>query len=155
MDKEKNKFLRRNLGWIFMKAFVFLCGITPLSWNYFLGKILGSFAYLVVVRHRKVALESLAVAFPELDTKQRKKIARDFFIFMVQGSFELLNFLKNPDQLQDIGIDGESNLKQALSKGKGVVMVTAHLGNFPLMSLKLAKAGYPVNFVTRPMRDEK
>jgi len=155
MDKEKNKFLRRNLGWIFMKAFVFLCGITPLSWNYFLGKVLGSLAYLAVVRHRRIALEGLATAFPELDIKERKKIARDFFIFMAQGSFELLNFLKNLNQLQNIRIEGETNLTQALGKGKGVLMVTAHLGNFPLMSLKLAKAGYPVNFVTRPMRDEK
>jgi len=42
-----------------------------------------------------------------------------------------------------------------LKPGQGVILVTAHIGNFPLLSLKLANSGYRVNFVTRPMRDEK
>ncbi|MCF7907950.1 MAG: lysophospholipid acyltransferase family protein [Candidatus Omnitrophica bacterium] len=155
MAKEKKKFLRRNAGWIAMRIFTYLNGITPLGWNYFLGSVLGSIAYLVVRRHRKIALEGLELAFPEKTVKQRKKIARQVFIFMAQSSFELLHCLKNIHQLKNISIEGEEYLRQALAKKKGVIIVTAHLGNFPLMSLKLAKAGYPVSFVTRPMRDEK
>jgi len=138
-----------------MRVFTYLNGIIPLSWNYFLGKVLGTIAYLVVRRHRKIALDGLEFAFGEKTVKQRKEIARQVFIFMAQSSFELLHYLKNIHQLKNIRIDGEEYLKQALKKKKGVIIVTAHLGNFPLMSLKLAKEGYPVSFVTRPMRDEK
>lgn len=155
MSKEKKKVLQRNAGWIAMRIFTYFNGITPLGWNYFLGKLLGNIAYLVIVRHRKIALEGLACAFPEKSLKQRKAIARRVFTFMAESSFELLHCLKNLKQLKNIRIEGEEYLKEALAKGKGVIIVTAHLGNFPLMSLKLAKEGYPVNFVTRPMRDEK
>lgn len=154
-SKEKNKLIRRNAGWIAMRIFTYLNGIVPLSWNYFLGRTLGTIAYWTVAHHRRIAFEGLAIAFPEKSLKQRKRIVRNMFVFMAQGSFELLHYLKNLNQLQNIRIEGEEFLKAALAKGKGVIIVTAHLGNFPLMSLKLAKQGYPVSFVTRPMRDEK
>jgi KDO2-lipid IV(A) lauroyltransferase len=155
MDKEKKKFLRRRAGWILLRVFTIINGKFPLRWSYCLGRILGRAGYLIVRRYRKVALDSLSVAFPILSLKKRKKIANDFFVFMAQSSLELLYFLKNPQSLDDIRIQGREYLDRALKEGKGVIIVTAHLGNFPLMSLKLAKEGYPVNVVVRPMRDEK
>ncbi|MDD3296060.1 MAG: hypothetical protein PHU64_01720 [Candidatus Omnitrophica bacterium] len=155
MDKEKKKLLQRRAGWFAIRGFTIFSGVMPLSWNYFLGKVLGSIAYLVVARHRKIALESLEVAFPQTSLRERKKITRDFFVSMAQGSFELLHYLRNLKQLDNIRIEGKSNLDKALKNQRGVILVTAHLGNFPLLSLKLAKEGYKVYFVTRPMRDEK
>jgi len=109
----------------------------------------------VVARHRKYAFKNLSIAFSEKSVKEVKKITRDFFIFMAQSSFELLHFLKNPFQLSNIHVDGKNYLEDALNQKKGVIILTAHLGNFPLMSLKLAKMGYSVNIVARPMRDER
>jgi KDO2-lipid IV(A) lauroyltransferase len=68
----------------------------------------------------------------------------------------LFYFLKNPQRLQKaVYLEGKEYLEQALAKAKGVIILTAHLGNFPLMSLRLAKEGYLTNFVIRPLRDEK
>ncbi|UCD15901.1 MAG: lysophospholipid acyltransferase family protein [Candidatus Omnitrophota bacterium] len=155
MDKEKRKIFRRKLGWYVIRAFTFLNGTLPLGWSYFLGGILGGAAYFVAVRHGRVALESLAIAFPDLSKREREKIAYDFFVFMAQSTLEALCFLKKSYLLSNVHIQGEENLKKALEKGEGVIIVSAHLGNFPLMSLKLAKEGYPVNVVVRPMRDQK
>jgi len=155
MQKEKNKFFRRKIGVSFLKFFVFLNSSLPLSFSYFLGKILGIFACFVIRRHRRRAFNSLSIAFPKLSVSKRKKVIRDFFVFMVQGSFELLYYLKNLKSLSDIRIEGAQHLKEALAKGQGVIMVTAHLGNFPLMSLKLARAGFPTYIVARQMRDEQ
>ena len=155
MSKEKKKILRNNLGFIFAKVFAALCGVIPLRWNYFLGELLGGIACRMLIQQRKVALDSLAIAFPDKNLKQRRRIASDFFIFMAQSSFELLHILKNTSQLDNIRIEGEQHLKEALKKNRGVILVTAHLGNFLLMSLKLAKAGFNVHFVRRPMRDKK
>ena len=156
MDKkEKKKIFWRGIGWFFMRGSIAISGRLPLSWNYFLGYFLGSLAYCLVVRHRRVAIESLGVAFPEKTLADKKKIARQFFIFMAQGSFELLFYLKHIDKVGQVSIEGKNHLDQALAKGKGVIIVTAHIGNFPLLSLRLAKAGIPVHFVTRPMRDQR
>ncbi len=155
MDKEKKKFLQRRIGWIFTRLLTSFSGSISLELNYKLGRLLGQIAYLAVRRHRRISLESLKIAFPDMPAWQRKKISRDFFIFMAQGSFELLHILKNPRQLANIRVEGKEYLDQALKAKQGVILLTAHIGNFPLMSLKLAKQGYNVHFVTRPMRDEK
>lgn len=155
MEKEKRKNIKRKLSWYVIKAVTFLNGVLPLGWSYFLGSILGRSAYLIAVRHRRIAWESLAIAFPDFSLKKRKETAAEFFIFIAQSALEAVCFLKNPHYLSNVHIQGEENLKQALSKGRGVIIVSAHLGNFPLISLKLAKEGYTVNVVVRPMRDEK
>lgn len=156
MDKkEKKKLLRRKIGLYFIKTFTFLAGVVPIQVNLFSGRILGSLAYLVLGRHRKIALDSLAIAFPNYSLGKRKKIAKQFFVFITEGGFELIYYLKNVEKMhQPVQIEGKDNLDQALAKGRGVILITAHYGNFPLMSLRLAAAGYPVNLVTRPMRDK-
>ncbi|UCC95143.1 MAG: lysophospholipid acyltransferase family protein [Candidatus Omnitrophota bacterium] len=155
MSKEKKKYFRRMMGWIALRTFTLINGVLPLKWSYTLGKTLGTIAHLVMIRHRRIALESVSFAFETLSLKERKKIASNFFIFMMQSFLEMLHFLRNPRKLENVRMEGREYLESALQKKKGIIILTAHLGNFPLMSLKLAKIGYVVNFVTRPMRDKK
>ncbi|MDP2924161.1 MAG: lysophospholipid acyltransferase family protein [Candidatus Omnitrophota bacterium] len=153
MNKEKKKILSRNIAWFFLRIFTFLNGSFSLGWSYFLGKVLGGIAYCIVIPHRRIAVEGLGIAFPKISLKEKKKITRDFFIFMAQSSFELLYLLEKPQGLKNIRVEGREYLDRALESKRGIIIITAHIGNFPLMSLKLAKEGYSVNFVTRPMRD--
>ncbi|MCP4652866.1 MAG: lysophospholipid acyltransferase family protein [Candidatus Omnitrophica bacterium] len=155
MSKEKIKHIRRRVAFIVLKAFTVFHGIFPPGWSYILGTVLGNLVNLVLVHHRKVSIESLSVAFPKMALKEKRKITRDFFVFMAQGGLELLYFLKNPRLLNNVRIEGREHLQAALKQQRGVIFLTAHLGNFPLMSLKLAKEGFAVNVVARPMRDEK
>ncbi|MFH1504697.1 MAG: lysophospholipid acyltransferase family protein [Candidatus Omnitrophota bacterium] len=155
MDKKHKKLLMRSIAWYTIKFFSYISGILPLNWSYFMGKVLGGIAYLLVTRHRRVAMNSLLTAFPQSSLKERRRITRNYFIFMAQGTFELLYSLRNPDHLKNIRLEGRKFLDKAFKKGKGVIILTAHLGNFPLMNLKLAKAGFRINIVARPMRDER
>jgi len=43
---------------------------------------------------------------------------------------------------------GEENLVNALSRGKGVICITPHLGNWELGGYVLASKGYPINILT-------
>jgi len=154
MNEERKKIVRRKSAWIALRASASLSKVLPLSWNYFIGNVLGSLAYLVIGRHRKIAINSLSIAFPEMSLKEKKRVARFCFAFMAQSTFELLSFVKNPHYLENICIEGRENLEKSLAKKKGVLLLTAHLGNFPLMLFKLAREGYPINIVARPMRDK-
>ena len=154
MSREYKKTLRRKSAWIALRVFVSLSKALPLSWNYFIGNVLGSLAYLVIGRHRKIAINGLSIAFPKMSLEEKKKIARFYFAFMAQSTFELIYFVKNPQYLENIRVEGRGNLEKALAKKKGVLLLTAHLGNFPLMLFKLAREGYPINIVARPMRDK-
>ncbi len=156
MEKKKRKFLRKELSWIFFRIFFFFADKFPLSLLHKIGTFLGRLSYQLISPHKKVALDSLSVAFPEISFKKRKEIAKKFFIFMTHSFLELIYFLKRPHLLEGkIEVEGENFLKRALNKNKGVILLTAHLGNFPLISLFLARKGYKINVVARPMRDEK
>ncbi|MFH1519247.1 MAG: lysophospholipid acyltransferase family protein [Candidatus Omnitrophota bacterium] len=154
MNKEGKKIFRRKAGGVAIKVFSSLSKLLPLSWNYFIGNILGSLAYLVLRRHRQIAMNSLSIAFPHMPLKEKRKITRFYFVFMAQSAFELLFLVKNTRHLNNIHIVGKECLEEALKKKNGVLLLTAHLGNFPLMLFKLAKEGFLINIVARPMRDK-
>ncbi|MDD5441199.1 MAG: lysophospholipid acyltransferase family protein [Candidatus Omnitrophica bacterium] len=154
-EKERKKVFKRATGLVFLKFFVWLSGLMSISVIYSIGGFLGRLVSFFVSKHTKNAMESLTIAYPEKTIDEKKKIIRDSFIFMGQCAFELLKFSKNPDKFDNIYFENEENLRNALKKGKGVIVVTGHMGNFPLMSLMMAKSGYNVNIVARPMRDPK
>ena len=52
-------------------------------------------------------------------------------------------------------IIGKENLDKALVDGRGVILVSAHFGNFPLLLGRLAVDGYRVGGIMRPMHDDK
>ena len=154
MNNELKKNIRRKIGSTALRTFASFSKILPLSWNYFFGNVLGNLAYLLLRRHRRRALGSLSIAFPDMPLKEKEKIVHFYFVFMAQSTFELLYYVKNPHHLKNIRIEGKEHLEEALKKKKGVLLLTAHLGNFPLMLFKLAKEGFLVNIVARPMRDK-
>ena len=60
-----------------------------------------------------------------------------------------MNFVDN------IKIEGLQFLDQAMKSGRGVIGLTAHFGNFILLSWRLSRLGYSAYVMARPMRDEK
>ncbi|MFH1767573.1 MAG: lysophospholipid acyltransferase family protein [Candidatus Omnitrophota bacterium] len=153
MNKENKKFLARFFTGRSLRLFNFLIPKRSLKCIYRVGAVLGRAAYVFVGRHRKVALNSLSTAFPELKEKERIKIAKSFFIFISQSVLELYYFLYNPAAAENIRIEGKEFLDRALKYNKGVIAVTAHMGSFPLICYKLGRLGYKVRVVFRPIRD--
>jgi KDO2-lipid IV(A) lauroyltransferase len=62
----------------------------------------------------------------------------------------LLSSTKKKNTILDkISIEGRENLDHALSCGKGVMAVSAHLGNFSLLGVKMLSAGYPFTMLVK------
>lgn len=95
---------------------------------------------------RKVhAFKGQPVSRSELELAARKafqnfgKYLVDFFRFSRLSEDELRRL---------VAIEHREYVDQALAMGKGVVLVTAHLGNWELGGAALAGMGYPINAVT-------
>lgn len=153
------KEMRRKLGramWLgVFKIFTVIARLIPLSMAYFLGNFLAHIAFFAAKSIRKTMLEGLTVAFPDVSVKKRKKIALDSTVALITGVFEFVKIFYKPQLLKQVSIEGKQFLTQALEKNKGVIVLTAHVGNFPLMLYKLAHEGYPVNVIIRPSRHEQ
>ena len=153
LDKHKKRLIGRKIGFFFLKFFTWVTGGLPLWWSYFVGWVAGNIFYRFVARYRKTTLESLAVAFPHKPANERKKIAKESMVVMMQGGLEFLYCVRNHKIFDNVRIEGKQCLDEALKQNKGVIGVTAHFGNFPLMTAKFAKEGYVTNAIVRPMRD--
>ncbi|MBN2119643.1 MAG: lysophospholipid acyltransferase family protein [Candidatus Omnitrophica bacterium] len=157
MDKEKKKVIRRWFGRVLLNVSSALVKVFPFRFILAMGRGFGSLAYFFAGGLRKTALDNLRIAFSEEKSpRQIKEIARDSFRFMGEAGWEMFYFLNNLKAVREcVEIRGLCNLKKALEKKRGVIAVTAHFGDFPLMCLRLKEEGFIVNTMMRPMRDEK
>jgi KDO2-lipid IV(A) lauroyltransferase len=117
---------------------------------------MGKIGFSVVRGQRKIILANLNTAFPEKTAAEKTLLAKRFFSLFSLGSLEVLHFVNHRDLLDtQVAVKGRENLEEAMALGKGVIAITAHMGNFPLMFAKLAREGLPTYVIARPLRDEK
>jgi len=114
-------------------------------------------AYRFGARQREIALESLNIAFGEQKSaKEIEQIARDCVTHMAKSAIELMFLMDRPLLLKErVDIVGKENLESALANARGVILVSAHFGNFPLLMAKLSLEGYKAAGIMRPMHDER
>ena len=158
MDSKKiRKSISRFFGWLGLTFSSLIIKVLPSSWLYGFAQGLAKIGYSVARKQRKIALESLAIAFGQGKTNQEiGRIAENSFTFMAKSGVEMIFLMDRPRLLKErVQMVGEQNLQAALSKGKGVILVSAHFGNFPLMMSKLSLEGYKIAGIMRPMRDSR
>lgn len=158
MDSKKiRKSIGRFFGWLGLNFCSLTVKFIPWRYLYSFANFISLVGFQVAKKQRKIALESLSIAFGQDKSKYEiEKIARDCFTFMAKAGVEFLFLLNRPRLLKKrVEILGKENLDNALSKGRGIILVSAHFGNFPLLLCRLALEGYKTVGVMRPMRDSR
>lgn len=113
-------------------------------------------SFVFLFSKKRIARENLNIAFGQEKTLcQREQILRQCFSNFGQGAVEMLYFMSHLKEMGNrVTYQGWEHFERALQSGRGIIVVTAHFGNFPLMLFSLANKGYPVNIVMRPARDK-
>ncbi len=123
------------------------------------GTALGTLGYHLSARYRAVADKNLQIAYGDMLTeKQRQRLIKRVFQHFARAM--LVEFLKGADfTLADMRhwVKGESyeTVEALLTRGKGVIVVSAHLGNWEWLSKRAAMEGYSIKVVARQSEDEK
>lgn len=122
-----------------------------------IGRFCGILCYVLLRKNRRLTKEHLRFAFGgEKTEKEISYIAREVFINLGTGFAEVLSLPKIKGMLNKIiDIRGLETFDAALKEGKGVVAITAHLGNWELIPMYFAHLGYPANVVARRVYYEK
>lgn len=158
MDSKKiRKAASRFAAWLGLNICSLIVKVMPAGCLYAFAKNIAALAYIFAAKQRKIALDSLNIAFgKEKSPQEIEGIARDCFMYMAKSAVELMFFFDKPHALRErVQIQGRQNLDKALAAGQGVILVSAHFGNFPLLLGKLAVDGYKAGGIMRPMRDAK
>jgi len=124
--------------------------------RFFTGVLIG-IGFRFTKRQRKFAAESVDIAFgDEKSPEEKQQIIKRCFENFGQGMIEVLYSLPHPEMVaQKVSFQGKEHLDRALAKNRGVVAVTAHFGNFPLMMMACVHQGYRTSSIIRHSRDEK
>lgn len=155
--KRIRKNISRFFAWVGLSFCSLIVKAIPHCCLYAFAAGISAMAYRIAGKQRKIAIDSLTIAFGQEKTRAEiEKIARDCFTDMAKSAAEIMFLMDRPSLLKArIGMTGKENLDAALAKGKGVILVSAHFGNFPLLLGKLSIEGYKIAAIMRVMRDER
>jgi KDO2-lipid IV(A) lauroyltransferase len=140
------KRLRRGIRSALIRAAAAVLSFLPPGPALALGDLGGRIAWHLSPRSRRLALAHLAVAFPEKPEAERRRIGRECFEHLGRSAMEVAAVRTFDARLEvyvSFAGDGERLLHQVLSRGRGMVFVTGHLGNWELMARRVARSGIP------------
>jgi KDO2-lipid IV(A) lauroyltransferase len=126
--------------------------------NYFragrIGEWIGSLGYEPFGIRRAVVERQLISAFPQAEPEEIERIARASYAHLGRTSVETA-ILPSYSSREIIDlferVDGWELIEERLAAGRGLIVVTGHLGNWELGGAYLAARGLPVDAVARHM----
>jgi KDO2-lipid IV(A) lauroyltransferase len=117
------------------------------------GAALGSFLFWADKKHRRIALANLDKALDrDLPPARRRGIAQESFRNFGRVVAENLKWsrLRKSRRSQLLTAEGAASIRRALEAGKGVLLFSAHLGNWEVAPQFLSSLG-PLSVVARPL----
>jgi KDO2-lipid IV(A) lauroyltransferase len=99
-----------------------------------LGPWLGGLLYLLNSSHRTIVQRNLAFAFPEMSKSELRRLSRRVFRNYGMGLVEVvqLGFLSREEVAARVDAHGVEHMRDALALKRGVIGISAHLGNWEL-----------------------
>lgn len=133
-----------------LKLFSRLISLLPYPVVLFLGRLLGPLYARIAARQRKRALAQLQDSLG-VDSEESERIISNLFVKLGQTFLEVMYMpALTPAKVQQyITIENRHYLEGALKEGKGVVLLTAHIGNWEWLGAALAMAGLPLTTVIK------
>ena len=132
-------------------AVVRVLGRMPRSWARLIAGVLAWAGYLGLGRLRRVGQRNLQLALPERSSESRGKILRGVYRHL---GWQLVEFCRmkryTPQNTRAwIRTEGLDHYLAARDRGKGVLVLTGHLGAWELSSFYHSLMGYPMSMVIR------
>ena len=109
--------------------------------------------FALLPKLRKTALFNLRLAFPDWAESQRRNVIRGMIRNLGWMAVEFARFPRyNKDNIAEAIVpDGHENFLAGRQRGKGVLVLTGHIGAWELSSFAHALYGYPLHYMARPL----
>lgn len=121
------------------------------------GAVLGSMTFHLLRYRRKVTLENLAYAFPDMSADERNRIALGSYRNYGTTLLEMLWSVGQPaERLQRVlRLPGTEVFERHRLAGKGVILLSAHFGNWELFATSLhLHVRQPFLIIVHPQRNK-
>ncbi len=128
--------------YLVIQAGALLSRIIPRSWRYLAGTAVGDLVYWAWPAKRRILLSNMATVLgrPPDDPEVKRlamKSMRNYCKYLVE--FLALPTMSSQDEvIRSMKITGVEHLQEALDRGKGIVLASAHFGTIEVGGLRLA-----------------
>ncbi|MCD6326080.1 hypothetical protein J7M28_00790 [bacterium] len=137
--KKTSRAVRYWFGRQMLRLGLFLIPLFPLAFIVLLASFAGKLAWYLRGKDRRLAFANMELAFPSLTDEEKTSISKTAARNLLKNLLELAWINGHPDLMPKlVELEGMEHIQNAAANGKGVVVISAHLGNFMLLCLRLA-----------------
>jgi Kdo2-lipid IVA lauroyltransferase/acyltransferase len=149
--------MRETLEYWLVVAVARSLGLLPRAVARVAGGVLAFLVYWLAGRLRRVGTRNLELALPELSSEARKKILRGVYRSL---GWQLVEFCRmtryTPENTRAwLRTEGLEHYVAAEARGKGVLVITGHLGAWELSSFYHSLMGHPMGMVIRRLDNRR
>ena len=128
----------------------------PLRCGYGIAIFLSNLKFYLSPRDRRAVTANLTYILPVSEHQKIDAYAKKVFINFGKYLIEFFRskYLKKEDLGRSIKIEGLENIDNALKKGKGIIILAAHIDNWELGGVFMSLLGYPMLAVALPHRNK-
>jgi KDO2-lipid IV(A) lauroyltransferase len=148
--------LRYLLEYAALRLWALVIGCFPVEANLRTAKLMGNIWWLLMKRHRDRAMDNLRPALGDRYSEaELLRIARRSFEHFAQ--LYLVELVMTPRLITEwswaryVTLDNLGPALRELLADRGVIMLTAHFGNYELLGYTIARLGLPLSAVMRPL----
>ena len=121
------------------------------------GKLIGRIMYALDAKHRRIAVKNIerAEGMPK-KTREIHRLVRRVYEHFAVGAIETLlipRMISRGDLDRVVKMENFHILDEALAKGRGVIVVLAHMGNWEVSGLAVSRKGYDLSSIARPIEN--
>ena len=109
--------------------------------------------YHVGTKNRLITLHNLMRSFPEKNSEEIVRIAKGVYrhFAVVAAEFFDLPYITKDNMHEWVDVEGLEHYRAAIAKGKGLLTIVAHFGNWELMTIAVPMYLQPIDIVYRPL----
>jgi len=148
---------RHKLEYFLLVGFAALVRALPRNLAIALGSATGAAGRLFQPRRVTIARDNLRQALPEIPDAEREDILKKNFRHLGISFIEMLRldlFSGQRDMDRYFSFEGLENLHEAISLGRGCIMLSGHVGFWEAGAFFLPQLGVKTAFVAKPMRNQ-
>lgn len=147
--------IRRRFLYSGFRALCAFFQLLPLRVVSFLGSLMGSICWLILPGQKQLAYDQLDLAFGDSKSRHEKRgIVWQVFLNLGKNFCEWLKMprLTGDDLLRLVECRGIEHIHAAQERGRGVIMLSAHFGNWEIISPYLTAKGFKGAVLARKLR---
>ncbi|MBN1688199.1 MAG: mitochondrial fission ELM1 family protein [Candidatus Omnitrophica bacterium] len=144
-------------GYFVLRGLVGFFNLLPHRIAIGIGSILGRCAYYMSGRRRVAYADLKSALGNSLSEAERWRVVKKHYAHLGKMLVEILRFPSFDQKILDrvVRIHHRERFEEAIQQGKGVVLLTAHFGNWELLQIVSGILGKPMHVLAREQKHSK